>query len=551
MAFNWMNGARMTRNGIGWQAAACVVALFVLLPVLALAVFALHGSPGLWSHLVRNVLPSAVGQTVMLLTGVGVIVASIGTITAWLVAACDFPGRRIFGWALLLPLAVPTYIVAYAYLDLLHPIGPVQTLLRDLLGYDSPRDLRLPDIRSMPGCILLLGLVLYPYVYMPVRALFAMQAGNLLDAARTLGAGPVATFRRVVVPLARPAVAVGMALALMETVNDIGAAEFLGVRTMTVSIYSTWLNRSDLPGAAQISLAMLAVVMALVLLERRGRKRQRYAAGAQRSQPIRRTRLHGWRAALAMLACALPVLLGFAAPAGYLLVEAWKRYLYAGLSPRILTEAGNTAMLAAMATLVALILGLIVTGAARLRPGHLTRGAARLSTLGYAVPGTILAIGLLPVVTMADRRIDALAQALGGASPGLLLLGSGAALIYAYVTRFLAIATGGIESGLARVPPSLDHVARTLGRTPAGVFRDVHMPISRPALAASGLLIFVDCVKELPATLLLRPLSFETLSTHLYGEAARGTYEDAAIAALIIVLIGILPVIVMARTIRR
>nr|WP_281029281.1 iron ABC transporter permease [Paracoccus versutus] len=533
---------------MGWQAAALAVAALVLLPVLALGLFALRGSPGLWAHLVSNVLPVAARQTVILLVGVGAIVATLGTVTAWLVAACDFPGRRFFGWALLLPLAVPTYIVAYAYLDLLHPVGPVQGAIRGWLGYSSPREFRLPDIRSMPGCILLLGLVLYPYVYLPVRALFAMQAGNLLDAGRSLGAGPVAGFLRVALPLARPAVAIGTALALMEAMNDIGAAEFLGVRTLTVSVYSTWINRSDLPGAAQIALAMLAITMALVMLERRGRRRQRYAAGAQ---PLRRTRLRGWRAWGATLVCALPVALGFAAPAWYLVGAAWARYRFAGLSPRIIEEAGNTALFAALATLVALVLGLVVTGAARMRPGRLTRSMARLSTLGYAVPGTILAIGLLPVIALADRQIAAVSQALLGAGPGLLLLGSGAALVYAYVARFLAIATGGIEAGLSRVPASLDHAARTLGRSPGQVFRQVHVPISRPALAASGLLIFVDCVKELPATLLLRPLNFETLSTHLYGEAARGTYEDAAIAALIIVVIGILPVMVLARTIRR
>ncbi len=536
------------RAGMGWQAAALAVAALVLLPVLALGLFALRGSPGLWAHLVSNVLPVAARQTVILLVGVGAIVATLGTVTAWLVAACDFPGRRFFGWALLLPLAVPTYIVAYAYLDLLHPVGPVQGAIRGWLGYSSPREFRLPDIRSMPGCILLLGLVLYPYVYLPVRALFAMQAGNLLDAGRSLGAGPVAGFLRVALPLARPAVAIGTALALMEAMNDIGAAEFLGVRTLTVSVYSTWINRSDLPGAAQIALAMLAITMALVMLERRGRRRQRYAAGAQ---PLRRTRLGGWRAWGATLVCALPVALGFAAPAWYLVGAAWARYRFAGLSPRIIEEAGNTALFAALATMVALVLGLVVTGAARMRPGRLTRSMARLSTLGYAVPGTILAIGLLPVIALADRQIAAVSQALLGAGPGLLLLGSGAALVYAYVARFLAIATGGIEAGLSRVPASLDHAARTLGRSPGQVFRQVHVPISRPALAASGLLIFVDCVKELPATLLLRPLNFETLSTHLYGEAARGTYEDAAIAALIIVVIGILPVMVLARTIRR
>lgn len=525
-----------------------VVALLVLLPVLALGLFAGQGSPGLWAHLIAHVLPVAARQTAVLLIGVGAIVAVLGTGTAWLVAACDFPGRRFFGWALLLPLAVPTYIVAYAYLDLLHPVGPVQGAIRAMLGYDSPRDFRLPDIRSMAGCILLLGLVLYPYVYLPVRALFAMQAGNLLDAGRTMGAGPGRGFWRIAVPLARPAIAVGTALALMEAMNDIGAAEFLGVRTLTVSVYSTWINRSDLPGAAQIALAMLAIITALVALERHGRRRQRFAGSAQ---PLRRMALRGLRGWAATLFCAVPVALGFAAPAAYLVTEAWARYRFAGLSPRILAEAGNTALFASIATLCVLALALIVTGAARLRPGRLTQALTRISTLGYAVPGTILAIGLLPVIALIDRQISAVGHALWGTAPQLFLLGSGAALIYAYCARFLAIGSGGIEAGLSRVPRSLDHAARSLGRTPGQVFRQVHMPISRPALAAAGLLVFVDCVKELPATLLLRPLNFETLSTHLYGEAARGTYEDAAIAALIIVLIGILPVVVLARTIRR
>lgn len=541
---------RGQRQGLVWQAAALGVAALVLLPVLALGLFAVQGSPGLWAHLVTNVVPVAGRRTVILLIGVGIITASLGTVTAWLVAACDFPGRRMFGWALLLPLAVPSYIVAYAYLDLLHPLGPVQGWLRALLGYDSPQQFRLPDIRTMWACIILLGLVFYPYVYLPVRAMFALQAGNLMDAGRSLGAGPTRTFLRVAVPLARPAIAGGTALAMMEALNDIGAAEFLGVRTLTVSVYSTWINRTDLPGAAQIALAMLAIITGLVLLERYSRKRQRYAGGARRSQPLRRTRLTGWRAGVATLCCSLPVLLGFAAPASYLAVEALKRIGYAGLSPKLIDQTINTVWLAALATLVTLILGLSVTGAARLRPTRASLAAARVSTLGYAVPGTILAIGLLPVVTLIDRRIAAQVLEWTGTAPGLVLLGSGAALIYAYAVRFLAIATSGIEAGLSRVPPSLDDAARLLGRRPVQVFRQIHLPIAFPTIAAAGLLIFVDCVKELPATLLLRPLNFDTLSTSLYGEAARGTYENAAIAAIIIIAIGTLPVAILNRAIR-
>ena len=537
------------RSGSGWQLIALLIALLVMLPVLALIGFAMQGSPGLWPHLFRNVLASALGQTVILLSGVGLIVASIGTVTAWLIAGFDFPGRRILGWALLLPLAVPTYIIAYAYLDILHPIGPVQSLLRGLLGYDSPRDFRLPDIRSMTGCILLLGFVLYPYVYLPVRALFATQAANLLEASRTLGAGPMRVFCQIVLPLARPAIAAGMALALMETLNDIGAAEFLGVRTLTVSVYSTWLNRTDLPGAAQIAIVMLMIVVSLVLFERWARKGQRYAGTARRHLPLARVRLRGIAAITATTLCALPVLIGFIAPASYLIHQAWRRYSYNGIPPRIWSEALQTATLALIATIIAVGLGLLIAAATRLYSGKVTRMAVRISTLGYAVPGTILAIGLLPVIIFADRQISAGLGLFMASAPQLILLGSGAALIYAYVARFLAIAAGGIEAGMTRVPQSMDHAARSLGQSPTGVFRHIHIPLSRASMIGAGLLIFVDCVKELPATLLLRPLNVETLATHLYGEAARGTYEDASIAALMIVLIGMVPVFLLSNRI--
>ncbi|WP_134682329.1 ABC transporter permease [Paracoccus ravus] len=538
------------RSGAGWQTSAILIAALVLLPVAALLCFALQGSVGLWPHLFRNVLTNALAQTAILLIGVGIIVAVIGTLTAWLVAGFDFPGRRFFGWALLLPLAVPTYIIAYAYLDLLHPVGPVQSVIRQILGHDSPRDFRLPDIRSMTGCILLLGFVLYPYVYLPVRALFTTQAANQLEASRTLGAGPLRVFWRIVLPLARPAIAVGMALALMETLNDIGAAEFLGVRTLTVSVYSTWINRTDLPGAAQIALVMLLIVISLVLIERRARRGQQYAASARRHLPLARVRLRGLAAWAATGFCAMPVMIGVAAPAAYLIRQGWRRIAFAGIPPRIWSEAAQTATLALVATLVAVALGLVISAAPRLYPTWLARAAARISTLGYAVPGTILAIGLLPVITFADRRISDVLGLFLAEAPQLILLGSGAALIYAYVARFLAIASGGIEAGMTRIPISLDHAARSMGRSPSGVFRHVHLPLSRASMAAAGLLIFVDCVKELPATLLLRPLNVETLATHLYGEAARGTYEDAAIAALLIIAIGILPVALLSRNIR-
>lgn len=533
----------------GWLIAAWLVAAAMLLPLLSLAWTAAQGSTGLWSHIAVYVLPQAAINTVLLLAGVGVLVVAIGTGCAWLVSAYDFPGRGLLSWALLLPLAVPTYIVAFAYLDLLHPLGPVQGALRALLGYDGPRDFRLPDLRSLPGCIVLLGFVLYPYVYLTARAMFMTQAASLVEAARSMGAGGRALFLRVALPLARPAIAVGAALALLETLNDIGASEFLGVQTLTVSIYSTWITRSDLPGAAQIAVAMLLLVVAVLALERYGRRRQRYAT-TQRPRPIRPQRLRGVRAGVALGLCALPVLVGFLAPAGFLLVESWQRFNGQGVSPQLLDSAWNTVRIAVLATLATVAAGLVLAWALRLaqarRSARMAGAAMRIGSLGYALPGTVLAIALLAPLAWFDAGASALLAPLG-VEPRMLLMGSAAALVLAYMLRFLAIAAGGIEAGMTRIPLSLDQAARGLGAGTGGMLRRVHLPLLRPALAAAALLVFVDTMKELPATLLLRPLNFETLATWLYAEAVRGTYEEGAVAALLIVLIGLLPVALLAR----
>lgn len=537
----------MRPGGRGWLIATGGIALLVLMPVAALVWTALGGDASLWPHLLRHVLPPTILDTLLMLAGTGLLVIAIGTGSAWLVTAYDFRGRALLDWALLLPLAVPTYIVAYAYMDILHPIGPLQTGLRALLGLEGPRDLQLPDIRSLWGCVLLLGFVLYPYVYLTTRAMFLMQSASLLEAARTLGQGRHGMFLRVALPLARPAVAVGASLALMEAINDIGASEFLGVRTLTTSIYATWVNRSDLAGAAQIALTLLVIVAALLLLERAGRRRQRYNLSAQRARRMAPQRLRGWRAGTAFTLGFLPVLIGFLAPAIYLVGESVKRFRFAGFPPGLLEVTWNTVWLASLATVVTLLLGLVVAWSVRLRPGPLSRTLERGASLGYAVPGTVLAIGLLLPLGWLDGWLGDTLEDHFGIVTGLLILGSGAALIYAYAARFLAVSTGSLESGLSRVPPSLDQAARTLGETPGGMLRRVHLPLIRPALAAAALLVFVDCMKELPATLLLRPLNLETLATTLYAEAARGTYEEGAIAALIIVLAGLLPVILLAR----
>lgn len=531
---------RWAERGSGWLAGAALIGLAVLAPVLTLVWWALGGDLSHWRHLATYVLPQALANTAALLAGVGVLVTLLGTGAAWLVTAYEFPSRRALTWALLLPLAVPTYIIAFAYLDLLHPIGPVQGAIRALLGYDSPRQFRLPDLRSIYGAIFVLGFVLYPYVYLSTRVMFMTQAASLLEAARTLGAGRYAVFFRVALPLARPAIVVGVSLALLETLNDIGASEFLGVQTLTVSVYTTWVTRSDLAGAAQIALTMLAIVIGLILLERHGRKRQRYA-NTQRMRPMQPRRLRGPAALLALVLGWIPVLVGFVAPALYLVVETYKRlHLVGGVSSQLLNGLGNTLIVAFSATVVTLVCGLIVAWAGRtlresagFNPG---RACARVASLGYAVPGTVLAIGLLTPFVWIDTAV---ATVFGG--NGLFLMGSMAALVCAYAIRFLAISTGALEAGLARIPPSLEQASRLLGESSAGTLRRVHLPLLRPALAASALLVFVDAMKELPATLLLRPMNFDTLATWLYAEAARGTYEEGAVAALAIVLAGCCP----------
>ena len=526
---------------------SALLAVAVLAPLAMLVWFAAQAGTAHWSHLASYVLPQALANTALLLLGVGTLATLLGTGSAWLVTAYEFRGRRFLSWALLLPLAVPTYIVAYAYLDLLHPIGPLQTAVRALLGYDNPRQFRLPDLRSLQGAIFVLGFVLYPYVYLTTRVMFMTQSANLLEAARTLGATRRETFLRVVLPMARPAIAVGLSLALLETLNDIGASEFLGVQTLTVAVYTTWITRSDLGGAAQIALAMLVIVMGLILLERHGRNRQRFS-GTQRMRPMQAERLRGMPAVAAFALGALPVGIGFCAPAAYLVAESVKRiHLAGGVSTHLLAGLGNTLIVATAATLLTLLCGLVVAWTTRSvqsgnGPGPV-RALIRIASLGYAVPGTVLAIGLLTPLLMIDR-----AWGFVTGHGGLFLMGSMTALVIAYTLRFLAISCGGIEAGLMRIPPALEQASRLLGETAAGTLRRVHLPLLRPALAASAMLVFVDTMKELPVTLLLRPMNFDTLATLLYADAARGSYEEGAVAALAIVAAGLLPVILLART---
>jgi iron(III) transport system permease protein len=392
-----------------------------------------------------------------------------------------------------------------------------------------------------------MSLVLYPYVYLPARAMFQTQSATLIEVARTLGATRFMLARHVALPLARPALAVGLSLALLETLNDIGASEYLGVRTVTLSIFTTWLNRGSLPVAAQIACVMLIIIAGLIALERYGRRDRRFSFSARRPRIATPIALTGWRNWLAFAACLFPVAVGFLTPTGFLLHQVISRGLLVGFDPELARHTLTTVGLAAAATVSTLALGLGVVVAVRLIRRPFAGIFLTMAGLGYAVPGTVLALGLLSPLIGIDEMLNAVTRTVAGVSVGLVVAGSGAALVIAYVIRFLAIAVGTAQAGLSRVPTDMDDVARTLGARPVGVVSLIHLPLARTALGGAALLIFVDCLKELPATLLLRPLNVETLSTYIYQFATRGNFEEGALAALLIVAVGLIPVIRMVR----
>ena len=542
------------RSPLAWRPSTRLIwpalgaGLLVVLPVAALGFKALsQDALAIWPHLVANVLPPALLNTSLLLVGVGLVCAFVGVATAWLVTQYDFPGRASLQWLLVLPLAMPTYITAYVYVEILGFQGPLQSALRAVTGYRSLRDYWFPDPRNLAGAIFILGIVLYPYVYLSVRALFSMQSAAIIESARSLGASRWRLFARVGLPMARPALAAGLTLTLLETLNDIGATEYLGVPSLTLSVYTTWLNRGSLPGAAQIACIMLLIVVIMIAAEKRTRGSRRFALSVKRPHPPARARLRGATAWAATAFCTVPVLLGLAAPLSYLASAVLRHGLANQADPALAQAMLNTLVLSAVATGLVVVLGLCVAAAVRLGREPWLPALARFASLGYALPGTVLALGLLVPLAAFDNVLANSMRALFGISPGLLLIGSGAALVIAYLVRFLSIAVYGVESGFERISPRIDDAARSLGSNRGEILREVHWPLLRRAIAAAALLVFVDCMKELPATLLLRPLNYETLATVVYGHAARGVFEDGGLAALLIVLVGIYPAIMLAR----
>jgi iron(III) transport system permease protein len=520
----------------------------VATPVVVILVHVFFPSGDVWSHLASTVLPRYLVNTLILGVVVGLGTAIIGTGCAWLVVMCRFPGRRLFEWALLLPLAVPTYVIAYAYTDFLQFAGPVQSTLREWFNWGFG-DYYFPEIRSLGGACLLITMVLYPYVYLLARASFMEQSVSALDVSRTLGMGPWRMFLKVALPLARPAIIGGVSLVLMETLNEFGAVQFFGVDTFTTGIYRTWYGLGEQVAAAQLAACLLVFVMTIVFLERASRGGKKYHAPL-RYQSLPEYALTPRQALMAFLFCFLPVFIGFVLPALVLLEMA----LTTGdalLGTRFLPFAKNSLMLASTAAVVAVALAVLLSYGARLNQSRWVRMANGIASMGYAIPGSVIAVGIMIPLAWLDQNLNLYLRDNYGFMVGLIFSGSAFVLIYAYSVRFLAVSFNTVESSLGKVTPAMDAASRTLGQTAGGTLRKVHTPIMRGSLLAAGILVFVDVMKELPATILLRPFNFDTLAVRAYSLASDERLAESALSSLSIMVVGVIPVILLSLAMRR
>jgi iron(III) transport system permease protein len=528
---------------------AWILAAVIAGPAFSVVVTAAMTDFATWSALAGTVLPRYAGTTLLLVFSVAIGTACIGTGAAWLVTSCRFPGRGLFEVALALPLAFPAYVLAYAYTNLLDHPGPVQTLLRDITGWGA-QDYWFPEIRSLPGAAAMLVLVLYPYVYLLARAAFLQQCVTASHVARTLGCGAWGAFFRVSLPMARPAIVGGVALAMMETIADFGTVAHFGVQTFATGIYRAWFSMGDRGAAAQLSTCLLMLALALALLERAQRgAAQRHQAG-RRYETLQVSTLSGWRAAAAVVLCGLPVLFGVAVPLamlGLMGIESGQ----SPFEPRYAGFATNSLILAGASAAITVVAALLIGYAERLAPGRLSRTASTLAGVGYAIPGGVIAVGLLVPLAAFDNALDSWARETLGVSTGLLLTGSIAALLLAYSVRFMAVALNAVEAGLATIRPAMDQASRTLGHGPGATLARVHAPLLRGSLMTAALIVFVDVMKELPATLIMRPFNFDTLAVQAYRLAADERLAQAAVPSLVIVAFGFLPVLLLAREIRR
>ncbi|BCB71417.1 ABC transporter permease [Vreelandella aquamarina] len=541
--------SRITLSLSPWSIALFLVALIVALPILVVLGHIVMPTEGVWQHLASTVLPRYLSNTFWLVLWVGLGTLVIGTGTAWLVVMCRFPGKRLFEWALLLPLAVPTYVIAYAYTDFLQVAGPLQSLLREWFHWQVG-DYYFPNVRSLGGAATLITFVLYPYVYLLARASFLEQSVCVLDVGRTLGRGPWRLFASVALPLARPALVGGVSLVLMETLNEFGAVQFFGVDTFTTGIYRTWFGLGEPIAAAQLAACLLTFVIAFVLLERWSRGKRRYFHTTNRYQQLPEYRLHGWHAVGATLACLLPITVGFLLPSGILLEMA----MTTGDSlfgTRFIGFAMNSLSLATVAALIAVGLAVLLSYGVRLHNSPSARLFTRIAAMGYAIPGSVVAVGILIPFAWLDNALNTWLHTHYDKIIGLVFSGTAFILIYAYVVRFLAVSFNAVEASLGKVTPSMDAASRTLGQTAGGTLRRIHTPLMRSSLLAAGILVFVDVMKELPATIILRPFNFDTLAVRAHSLASDERLAEASTASLTIVVVGILPVILLSLAMRR
>jgi iron(III) transport system permease protein len=520
------------------------IALVLALPILAVLASLLEPAGETWRHLAATVLLRYIGNTAALLVLVAMGVVSIGVVSAWLVATYRFPGARLLEWALVLPLAMPAYVMAYAYTDWLQFTGPLQSALRAATGWQA-RDYWFPEVRSLPGAAAVLALALYPYVYLIARTAFRDLSRSALESGRLAGLSAWGSFWRVALPLARPALAAGTALALMETLADFGTVSYFALEVFTTGIFKAWLSMGDAAAAAQLSSVLLGFVLVVLLLERASRGRAAYhsPAPAKRAPPVR---LRGAKAALASAACTAPVVMGFVLPAGILLQLALSDP-EARWGARLLALVGNSFVIAGVTATVAVAVALTLAYAARISRSRIATAANRVAALGYAMPGAVIAVGVLVPLGRLDNWLAAAIEDAFGIRAGLLLTGTLVALVYACVVRFLAVALQTTEAGLARVTPSMEDAARSLGASPAATLARVHAPIVAPSLASAMLLVFVDVMKELPATFALRPFNFDTLAIEAYNLAKDERLAEAAVPSLVIVLVGLAPLLALAR----
>jgi iron(III) transport system permease protein len=529
----------------GWTLLIMAIALIIATPILFVfsSIFTKSGS--IWQHLAATVLQDYIinSLSLMLLVGIGVCVIGVGT--AWLVTMCRFRGSHWLEWGLLLPLAAPAYLLAYAYTNMLDYFGPVQSGLRYIFGWTSVEDYWFPNIRSLWGAALMLLLVLYPYVYLLARVAFLEQSVCTIEASRSLGCNPWRSFFSIALPLARPSIVAGLALALMETLNDLGTVEYFGINTFTTGIYRTWLGLGERAAAAQLAAFLMIFILILIVLERRSRSAAQYYERSSSLKRLTPFQLTSWRSMLALIACLIPITLGFLIPAGYLL-QLTLNNLDSALDGDFADLAQHSFILAGVTAIAAMIISLLMAYGQRLESNWLMKTAVRIAAMGYAIPGSVIAVGVLIPVAGLDNLIASWMQATFNISTGLLLSGTITSLIFAYLVRFLAVAFGSVESSLNKISPSLDDASRSLGYGSTSTLWKIHTPLMAGGLLTSAMLVFVDVMKELPATLVIRPFNFDTLGIRVYQYASDERLAEAAAPALAIVLVGIIPVILLS-----